>query len=278
VSTVYDGSGAQKLAPVTIPSRDSNAGGAPTGQVFNSTSDFAIPGGGASKFIFAGEDGSITAWSSGASAVRVATSTSSDAVYKGIAMASANGANYLYVTNFKEGKIEVLDKDFAYVSSMNFTDPSIPADFGPFGIATINGNLYVTYAKHKGPDNEDDDAGVGNGYVDIFTPTGTLVKRFASQGTLNSPWGIAKAPSGFGDFGNAVLIGNFGDGRISAFDSTGGYLGQLIGDDKKTLVISGLWGLEFASSSVTALNPNYLWFAAGPDDESHGVFGYIKQQ
>ena len=278
VSTIYDGSGAQKLAPVMIPSRDSIAGGTPTGQIYNATSDFAIPGGGASKFIFASEDGSLSAWSSGASAVRVATSPSTDAVYKGIAMASVNGANYLYVTNFKDAKIEVFDKNFSSVSSMSFSDPAIPANYAPFNIANIDGNLYVTYAKHKAPDNEDDDAGVGNGYVDVFTPSGTLVKRFASQGTLNSPWGLTKAPAGFGDFGNAILVGNFGDGRISAFDSTGKFLGQLSNTNNQPLVIPGLWALEFAAPSVTALNSKYLWFAAGPDDESHGAFGYVSQK
>src|SRR5204863_3288034 len=133
-------------------------------------------------------------WSSGTSAIEVRDRSSFDAVYKGVAMATNNGANYLYATNFHGGTIDVFDNAFNYVS-MSFVDPNMPAGFAPFGIENINGKLYVTYALQLGPDNEDDLAGPGNGYVDIFNPDGSFVSRFASQGVLNSPWAVLYVPA-----------------------------------------------------------------------------------
>ena len=277
VIDVYDRDGNLKLAAVAVPAHGDRFGGAPTGGVTNTTSDFVINANGQpAKFIYAGEDGTIHAWNAGDSTRTVADRTSTDAIYKGIAIANDGGANFLYVTNFKGRKIDVFDKNFNYVSSKPFADPNIPADFGPFNIQNINGNLYVTYAKLKGPDNEDDEKGAGNGYVNVFSPNGTLIKRFASQGTLNSPWGIALAPSGFGKFKDAILIGNFGDGRISAFDTNGTYLGQLQTSNNNVLVIEGLWGLVFPQNGVPAGDQNQLFFTAGPNDEKNGLFGYIK--
>ena len=223
LSTIYDKTGQTLRAPVIIPSIAPGGTGAPTGVIFNSTTDF-----GGSKFIFASEEGTIAAWSSGNTAVTVADRSSSGAVYKGIAMANDGTANFLYLANFKGGKVDVFDKNFNYVTNKPFLDPNIPAGFAPFNIVNIGGKLYVTYAKLKGPDNMDDQKGPGNGYVDIFNPDGTLIKRFASRGSLNSPWGIALAPAGFADDKQTtILIGNFGDGRISVFDMQGNFTGQL---------------------------------------------------
>ena len=283
LSFVLRQDGSQVIPAVSIPSPDMPTGGAPTGIVFNGSSNFKIPANGnAGRFIFAGEDGVISAWNGGAFAIKVADRSSFDAVYKGLALASDGGVNFLYATNFKGGKIDVFDTAFQYITTKPFWDAGIPSGYAPFNIQNIGGKLYVTYAKQKGPDNEDDEAGAGNGYVDIFNPNGTLVKRFISRGQLNSPWGIAMAPSTFfadggdeEDGQNIILIGNFGDGRINAFNSDGKFMGQLRSHGNP-IEIEGLWALVFAPNA-TGSDPNKLFFTAGPDDEEHGLFGYLKK-
>ena len=276
VTNIYSDSGATKLAPIKIPSRNGTDAGSPTGVVFNSTSDFN-----GYLFIYSSEDGIISGWkgSSGATAAKLATDASADAVYKGMAMASNGTSNNLYVTDFKEGKIVVYDKNFAPVA-MTFTEtgtPAIPAGFSPFGIQNVGGMLYVTYAKNKpAPDNGDDLSGIGNGYVSVFKPDGTFVKRFASGGTLNSPWGITTAPATFGDYKGAILVSNFGDGTINGYDATSGnYIGQLKDASGNAIHIDGLWGIAF---TVAPNDPDALYFTAGPAGETHGLFGYLKLQ
>jgi uncharacterized protein (TIGR03118 family) len=270
VSTVYNKSGQTLMPAVTIPSVASNQPGAPSGIVFNGSTNF-----GGNKFIFAGEDGVITAWASGAAAaVEVADMSSSNAVYKGLTIATDGAANFLYVANFKGGKIDVFDNTFTYITSKPFLDNTIPAGFGPFNIQNIGGMLYVTYAKLKAPDDMDDQAGSGNGYVDIFRPDGTLVKRFASQGALNSPWGITHAPAGFTDSTATILVGNFGDGRINIFDSLGNYKGQLQ-HSGQVIRIDGLWAIDFLKTTPSSTDS--LYFTAGPGGESHGLFGYLQK-
>jgi uncharacterized protein (TIGR03118 family) len=272
-STIYDKTGHTLRPPVTIPSLAPGQVGAPTGVVFNNTADF-----GGSKFIFASEDGIILAWSSGNSAVKVADRSSCKAVYKGIAMAKDGSSNFLYLTNFKVGKIDVFDKNFNYVTTKPFLDPGIPADFAPFNIQNIEGNLYVTYAKHKAPDNRDDQKGPGNGYIDIYNPNGTLIKRFASQGALNSPWGMAVAPEGLADDKEVILIGNFGDGRINVFNRQGHFIGPLQ-DHGKAITIDGLWAIDFLKGTEEMKDRNdQLFFTAGPAEESHGLFGYLQKE
>jgi uncharacterized protein (TIGR03118 family) len=268
LSTVYDKTGATLRPPVTIPSVNAGDPGAPTGIVFNGSTDF-----GGNKFIFAGEDGVITAWAGGNAAVKVADRSAAGAVYKGLAIATDGGASFLYAANFKGKKIAVFDSNFNLVTTKPFADTSIPADFGPFNIQNIGGMLYVTYAKLKGPDNEDDEAGPGNGYVNIFKPDGTLVGRFASKGTLNSPWGITHAPAGFAGNVETILVGNFGDGRINVFDLHGNFKGQLQ-NNGQLIGIEGLWAIDFLNPSATNTDP--LYFTAGPHDESHGLFGFLK--
>jgi uncharacterized protein (TIGR03118 family) len=272
LTVIYDASGNQTLAPVSIHFQGSDA--APTGVVFNSTSSFAIPSNGAaSKFIYVTEDGALEAWASGDSTITVADRSAWGSVYKGIAIANDGTGNFIYATNFKNGKIDVFDQSFNYVSNKPFTDPNIPAGYAPFGIANIGGKLYVTYAKQKAPDNKDDEAGTGNGYVDIYNTDGSLEKRFASQGTLNSPWGISYAPSDFGLGNNWILIGNFGDGHINIYNSNGDYQGQLKNESGAVLTIEGLWAITTISGDHSK-----LYFTAGPADEDHGLFGYLMKK
>lgn len=275
LSTIYNRAGATLRPPVVIPSAGKAGMGAPTGIVYNPTSNFVIPStGAASKFIFAGEDGVITAWSGGNSAVKVADRSAFDAVYKGLAMANDGGHNFLYAANFKMNKVDVFDEKFSYVTSKQFSDPTIPAGFAPFNIRNIRGVLFVLYAKQQGPDNEDDEKGAGNGYVNIFRPNGTLIGRFASRGPLNSPWGIVPSVGSFCHIPNAILIGNFGDGRINIYGESGRFEGQLQKHGGGAVTIDGLWALE---NNVPGGDPEQLFFTAGPADEEHGLFGYLAR-
>jgi uncharacterized protein (TIGR03118 family) len=270
-STIYNASGVKQPLTVAIPTTGAATGGAPTGILANATTDFAISGGPA-LFIFAGEDGVISAWnaSSGANAVLVADRSPAGAVYKGIAMGQRNGQNFLFATNFKGNAIDVFDANFQYVTS--FTDSTMTAGFAPFGIQNVGGLIYVTYAKQLAPDNEDDQAGPGNGFVDVFNANGTLARRFASGGGLNSPWGIALAPAGFGSMGGKILIGNFGDGKIGAYDATTGAFVDFLRDANGVAIsIDGLWGLTFGPASAATT----LYFASGPNDEAHGLVGTL---
>jgi len=272
VTVIYDKDGNTVIPAVTIQ----NENGAPTGQVFNGTTGFIIPGTGKpARFIFCGENGTIDAWNGGSMAIQVADRTKNDAVYKGMAMGNDGTGNFLYVTNFKGSKIDVFDSTFKYVTNKPFVDHSIPADYGPFNIRNIKGNLYVTYAKHLAPDNEDDKKGAGNGYVDIFTTNGVLVKRFATKGALNSPWGIVPATAGFTPIPNSILIGNFGDGRINVFAQNGDFMGSLKDVSGHDIIIDGLWAIE---NNIHNANPDHLYFTAGPADETHGLFGYISKK
>ena len=276
VTTIYDRNGATLLPAVSIPYHSDPTGSNPTGVVYNNTTDFKITSTGeTSKFIYVDEHGTVSAWSSGTKTIPVADNSAANAVYKGVAIAQDSGSNFLYIANFSENEIEVLDKDFKYITTKSFKDATMPAGYAPFNIKNIGGKLYVTYAKQKGPENKDDESGLGNGYVNIFNPNGTLVKRFASQGTLNSPWGIAQAPAGFNQGTNAILVGNFGDGLINVFDADGRYKGQLE-NSGTPIKVEGLWALVFPENGMPAGDQNQLFFTAGPDGEEHGVFGYIK--
>jgi uncharacterized protein (TIGR03118 family) len=284
VTTVYNNEGGTVLPAVAIPFADQHKGGAPTGVVFNNTNDFIAPGAGTKKsvFIYATENGTVSVWNGADSTVTVANRSAANAIYKGIAICKDGLDNFLYLADFRNGKIDVLDKNFNYVDKP-FVDPDLPAAFAPFNIKAIGGKLYVTYARQDA-DREDDVRGDGNGYVDIFNPDGSFVKRFASQGTLNSPWGIVQIPSTMGNpqdvFGVAegsILIGIFGNGRINIFDVTGTYKGQLMRSGAP-LTIDGLWEIAFEDASIQGSRPGRLYFTAGPQGESHGLFGYVSYQ
>jgi uncharacterized protein (TIGR03118 family) len=269
LSVIYNKDGMSVIPNVIIQ----GGNGAPTGQVFNGTSGFVIPANGKpARFIFAGEDGTISGWNGGTAAVTLVDRSHNEAVYKGLAMANDGTGNFLYAANFKGSKIDVFDSNFNYVTDKPFVDNRIPSDYGPFNIRNIDGKLFVTYAKHLAPDNEDDEKGPGNGYVDIYSAKGELLKRFASGGPLNSPWGIVPTGPGFFKEPNTILIGNFGDGRINVYQADGTFAGALKDKRHKDIVIDGLWALE---NNVPNADPGQLYFTAGPDDESHGLFGYI---
>jgi uncharacterized protein (TIGR03118 family) len=273
LSTIYDIHGSVLRPPVTIPSSNNKGPGAPTGMVYNATSDFIIPANHEKgKFIFASEDGIIVAWSSGNSAIKVADRSAHHSVYKGLALANNGEGNFLYATDFSNGKIDIYDRRFRFVGHNEFSDPTIPIGYAPFNIQYLGGKFYVTYAKQK-PDHHDDQSGPGNGYVNVFTPKGKLIKRFASRGILNSPWGIAQSEQSFCENESKIFVGNFGDGKINVFDVSGEYNGPLL--NAVPIVIDGLWDLSFQPEYVHGRDINALFFTAGPNQEQHGLFGYI---
>lgn len=270
-SEVFDKNGVPKRIPVKVPT--------PSGIVFNPTTDFMITATSqVPKFIFASENGKIYAWASGDSARTVVDRSAGGSVYKGLELANDGTGNFLFATDFHNGKIDVFDKSYALVASKPFMDPAIPVGFAPFNIRLIDSVLYVTYAKQLAPDNHDDEKGAGNGYVNIFNTGGSLVKRFASQGKLNSPWGIEKAPEGFGQGTRVILVGNFGDGHINVYEEFEGEFLRQLKNYGSPVWIDGLWALTFPDNNVPGDDPNKLYFTAGPNDESHGLFGYLTKQ
>jgi uncharacterized protein (TIGR03118 family) len=280
LSTLYNSTGAIQSLVVTIPPpTGAQPPAAPTGVVFNNTTSFDL-GGTPARFIFASEDGTIVAWNSGPNAVLKVDNSTSNAIYKGLAIASSGGSNYIYATDFHNGKIDVFDSNFAPATlTGSFSDPTIPTGFAPFNIANIGGNLYVTYAVQDA-DAEDDVSGPGNGFINVFDPSGTLLKRFTSNGDLNSPWGMTMAPATFGKFGGDLLVGNFGDGTINAFDpTTGASLGRLTDAAGAPISIQGLWDLKFGNGTQAG-DPTKLYFTAGIAGggaiEDHGLFGAIS--
>lgn len=262
---------------------------APTGMVLNLTSDFDISSGHRSRpstFIFDTEDGTLSGWNPQVDAIHAiltVDNSGSDAVYKGLAFGSNSHGNFLFAADFHNGKIDVFNKDFKQVKlSGSFTDPQLPPPpvgspgFAPFGIQNIGGRLFVSYAL-QGSEQKDDQAGPGNGFIDVFDTSGNLLKRFASHGTLNSPWGMTVAPGDFGRFSHALLVGNFGDGRISAFNpATGALLGQLTDAKGQRITIDGLWGLTFSRGEDDEDAAGTLFFTAGLNDEADGLLGTLR--
>jgi uncharacterized protein (TIGR03118 family) len=291
VSTLYKGDGTpfpvgSPLVVTIPPPKGSPAGtiSAPTGNVFNGTSDFAVSGNNPGLFIFATEDGTISGWNPNVdlhNAILKVDNSGSGAVYKGLAIGSNSSGNFLYATNFNAGVVEMYDAQFKLAGS--FTDSSLSTDcplpnqcFAPFGIQNINGSLYVTFALQDA-DKHDDVKGPGNGFVDVFDTSGNLIKRLVSNGELDSPWGLALAPNGFGRFGKDLLVGNFGDGHINAYEiDTGASRGQLKDQRGNPITIDGLWALGFGNGG-TAGPTDTLFFTAGPNGEEHGLFGSITK-
>jgi uncharacterized protein (TIGR03118 family) len=251
-------------------------GGAPTGIVYNGTTGFMVPSASApATFIFDSEAGDITAWSSadsGAHAVIMASN--GDADYKGLALAESKGAPYLYATAFGQGTVDVYDSSFTLQHWAGaFVDPNLPSHYSPFGIDHIGSELYVSYALHV-PGNDDDVAGPHRGFIDVFGTNGAFHRRLVSRGSLDSPWGMTVATHRFGRFAGDLLVGNFGNGHIHAYNRfSGQYEGALRDANGEPVVIDGLWALEFGNG-ITG-DHNTLLFSAGPDDEAHGLFGSI---
>ncbi len=287
-STLYDGAGNPSPPPpapqplvVQIPSGNNvyDPPGSPTGIVFNASSDFQVTNGtlsGASRFIFATEEGIIAGWAPNVDGTHALFALQTPgAVYKGLALAGNGSGNFLYAADLLGGKIDVFDAKFKPVStSGGFVDPALPAGFAPFNITAIQGDLYVTFAFHKAGET-DETAGKGLGIVDVFDADGSLIRRVATRGKLNAPWGVALAPASFGKFANDLIVGNFGDGKINVYDAhNGSFKGQLRDGNGKPLVIDGLWGLAFGNG-VLGQPTSALFFTAGPGDESHGLYGRI---
>jgi uncharacterized protein (TIGR03118 family) len=286
--TLYNGSGqpfpAASPLVVQIPApQGAQPPAAPSGVVYNDTGGFLL-GGTAASFIFSSEDGTITAWdgASGGSAQLMADNSGAGAVYKGLAIAVSTAGPRLYATNFAAGTIDTFDTGFApVVTPGGFIDPAVPSGFAPFGIQRIGRKLYVSYAMQDSA-RHDDVAGPGNGFIDVFDFDGNLVTRLVSNGVLNSPWGMTLAPAYFGDFGDLLLVGNFGDGTINAFDPvTGNYAGTLEDPNGNPLVVQGLWALAFGNKKNGG-DATTLYFTAGIPGagslEDHGLFGSIAPQ
>lgn len=276
LTTIYSTTGAIIPLVVTIaPPMGQTSTAAPTGQVFNNTQAFVLANGKPALFIFVTEDGTISAWNGGATSVLQVDNSANGALYKGLALGANSAGPMLYLANFNAGTIEVYDGKFAPARTEGrFTDPSLPAGYAPFNVAALNGKLYVSYAVQDDM-KHDDVRGAGNGLVDVFDMDGNFLKRLISNGALNSPWGMVMAPAEFGAFGNALLVANFGDGWINAFDpNTGAMLGSLQDIRGNTIAIDGLWGLVFGNGGLGGVK-NTLYFTAGQGHEQHGLLGSL---
>jgi uncharacterized protein (TIGR03118 family) len=307
-STLYDGDGTKVALQVSIPLPGNVVPGtdcqtvkpppapppnptpaAPTGIIWNPSSAFVVPGTTLqAAFIFDTEDGTISAWAGGLTPADNAVlavdnsqspNAANGAVYKGLAVGVNVHGVFLFATNFRAGTIDVFGPPTTpggpftpATTDGGFTDPNIPTGFAPFGIQNINGDLFVTYAKQNTARNADV-AGPGNGFVDVFNTNGFLLRRFASRGPLNSPWGVTRASFAFGRFNGDILVGNFGNGRINVFDSRGRFIDELDGPNGKAVVIDGLWTLTLGGGAKSSSDT--LYFTAGPNGETDGLFGTI---
>jgi uncharacterized protein (TIGR03118 family) len=313
VSTLYNTAGMPLTLVVSIPAPGAPLGadGTPTGIVFNvaggaaggfKISGFTSTGAATSataSFLFATEDGTIVGWNPGVNpagfnpakagtyGIIAVDNSGSDAVYKGLAIATgpsgpifpsdANSATVLYAANFHSGQIEVYDKLFSRVtlSAGAFTDPNLPRDYAPFNVQVLGNKVYVTYAKQDA-DKVDEVAGPGKGFVDVYNLDGSGGQRLVSGGPLNAPWGLAIAPPSFGSLAGALLVGNFGDGHINAFNAaTGAFLDELKDPDGEPIAIDGLWALQVGNGGNGG-SADTVYFTAGLFDETHGLFGSLK--
>jgi uncharacterized protein (TIGR03118 family) len=287
VSTLYNTAGTPQSLVVTIPANSTcspSAGtkGSPTGTVYNGGTGFVVGAGqntGPAKFIFATEDGTISGWNPTADATNSLIKVDNcdgGAEYKGLAIGSSGGNDFIYAADFGQslasgGEVAVFTS--TWTPGTNFSDNTVPAGYHPFGIQNIGGLLYVSYALNN--NSGDDASGAGHGYVDVFGTNGVLVKRLISGGQLNSPWGLALAPATFGDFAGDLLVGNFGDGKINAYDpSTGEFKGTLGDASGNPIVLPGLWALRFGNGGSGG-NVGTLYITAGPNGEADGLFAAI---
>jgi uncharacterized protein (TIGR03118 family) len=276
-STLYMSSGAIVPLVVTVE-------GGPTGAVFAGVANNFLVATTASttlapaNFIFASEDGMIRAWRGGSTAALVTAHGSAGAIYKGLAIAQPTPGNpVLYAADFHNARVDIFNGAWQNVTPPGaFVDPMLPEGYAPFGIQTIGSRVFVSYAKQDA-DAADEIAGQGLGFVDAYDLGGNLLARVAQHGQLNAPWGLALAPGTFGRYAGDLLVGNFGDGQINAYEETASgfeHRGTLRDPSGQKLVIDGLWALEFGNAGANG-NPETLFFTAGPEDESHGLFGTI---
>ncbi|SPE20877.1 conserved exported hypothetical protein [Candidatus Sulfotelmatomonas gaucii] len=284
LATLYDGTGAAKSLVVTIPTGDPNTSstGTPTGTVYNGGPGFVLANGKPAPFLFVTEDGTVSAWNSGASAV-IKVNTKSASVFKGAALATlpnpfGSSLTFLYVADFRKGRIQVYDSSFNQVPFFDrfFRDEFLPRGYAPFNIQNIGGELYVAFAKQDDQKHDEVD-GAGKGYVDVFSPFGFLLRRLQHGSWLNGPWGMAMAPGDFGIYSHDLLVGQFGSGNIAVYDPVTGIFIDLLRDaSNNPISIDGLWDISFGSDSTTGSGPaTSLYFSAGSDGEQHGMFGTI---
>lgn len=292
LSTLYNGTGSILSLVVTIPSADPSASptGTPTGIVYNGDSTVFPINAKAASFLFATEDGTVSGWNGGSTAT-IVINQNPKSVFKGLTIASTSEftgklATFLYVADFRQGRVEVFDSSFNPVNpsgwgwgfgfphGVPFDDGQLPHGFAPFNVQNIGGDIYVTFARQDSAKHDEVD-GAGLGYVDVFSPGGTLLTRLEHGPWMNAPWGLVMASSDFGLHSHDILVGQFGSGEILAFDhATGKYRGALQGINDQPIVINGLWGLGFGNGA-TAGPATTLYFAAGVDDEANGLFGSI---
>ena len=290
LATLYNSAGVKQSLKVTIAPPPGGADPAtPTGQVNNGTTGFVVPKNagpttpkGPARFIFATEDGTISGWNPTADATHslIGVDNSENtvgathaAIYKGLAILTVGSTTRLYAANFKGGTVDVFDSNWEPVTGVTLADPTLPPGYAPFNVQALGTSLFVAYAKVG--DLPDELHGKGLGFVDEFDANGTLLRHFEHGPWLNAPWGMAIAPAtGFGEFSGALIVGNFGSGRLVAYDrNSGEFLGFLHGA-RGPLVIDGLWGISFGAGGSNGL-PTELFFAAGPNDEEHGLFGKL---
>ncbi|HZP88136.1 MAG TPA: TIGR03118 family protein [Burkholderiales bacterium] len=273
-STLYTGAGQPLSLVVDIPSNPPVGG--PTGQTFNPTNSFALADGNKGSFFFANLDGSISGWNPGSGTTAQRVATTPGAVYTGIAIGTNASGDFLFAANNSAGRIDVFDSSFAPTTLPGgFVDPNLPSGLAPFNVANIGGRLLVTYAV---PGPAADAVDLGSGLVDEFDTNGNFVRRLVAGGALASPWGLVRAPSDFGQFSNALLVGNFNDehGNINAYDfATGMFLGSLTDPQGDLIALPDLWGLIFGNGSFGG-RTNELFFTAGIGDEQHGLFGKLE--
>lgn len=278
LSTLYNAAGAALPLVVTIPTPDGNGTSTPTGTVFNYTTDFQVAPDKPAVFLFVSEDGTISGWNPTAKATEaiIKVNRAGKSVYKGCALATGKHGTFLYVADFMHRRIDVFDSKFnkVRVDEWAFRDPAVPRGYAPFNIQNVGGNLVVTFAKlEAGGDEEEHGAGLG--FVSIFSRHGRLLQRLQRGPWFNAPWGVAEAPSDFGAFSHRLLIGNFGDGAIHAFNTlTGRMEGALLDASGAPILVDGLWALSFGNNA-TAGSAVELYFTAGPGDEEHGLLGKI---
>jgi uncharacterized protein (TIGR03118 family) len=287
LATLYDGTGAARTVIVTIPPGDPNVNstGTPTGTAFNGGLGFELAPGKPAQFLFVTEDGTISGWNSGVNATQavIMVNTHGASVFKGMALAtttsrSGQAMTFLYAADFRRGHIRVYDSTFNRVEHMDedaFEDEHLPRGYAPFNIQNIGGELYVTFAKQDDAKHDEVD-GAGIGYIDVFSPTGRLLRRFEHGEWLDAPWGVAMASGDFGIYSHDLLVGQFGSGQIAVYDPvTGRFLDVLRDSSNNPIVIQGLWGLSYASGAAASGTATTLYFSAGADDEQGGLFGTI---
>lgn len=285
LATLYTGTGTPASLVVTIPTGDPNASatGTPTGTVFNGGTGFALAAGKPALFMFVTEDGTVSGWNPGVKPTTavIEVNTKSRSVFKGAALATVNfpngdSATFLYVADFRRGRIQVYDSSFQHVTLMEemFRDERVPNGFAPFNIQNIGGDLYVTFAKQDDQKHDEVD-GAGLGYVDVFSPLGFFERRLEHGSWLNAPWAVAMAPGDFGIYSHDLLVGNFGSGQIDVFDpASGEFKGMLKDASNHAIAIDGLWSLSFGSGGNSG-SATALYFSAGIGGEQHGLFGTI---